>query len=87
MAVSEPSPVDKKKALDASEMIIRLQENIISTLYEDEQTALAKAMLENSDEQLAQMDKQMEDNLERAVVCGRKEHLQSCSQVSKLASF
>lgn len=68
MAVSEASAAEKKKAFDTSQRVIRLQENIISALFEDEQTAIARALAENSDERLSQMDKQMEDNLQSAVV-------------------
>ena len=75
MAVSEPSVAENKKVLDTSERVIRLQENIISTLFEDEQSALALALMENSNEQMAEMDKQMEDNLQNAVVSCRPDPL------------
>ena len=61
-------PEDTKNVAAASERAVRLQEMITSALMNDEKRALSVEMAEQSDAQLEELDKQLNGNLETAVV-------------------
>ena len=64
--------VDAKNVAAVSERAVRLQEMITSALMNDEKRALSVEMAEQSDAQLEELDKQLNGNLETAVVRGEK---------------